>query len=58
MKKLILFIIVLLPIYFVYSYNNFKNAILTPKEQILEIKKWDSYYSLAWAKFKLSKSLS
>jgi hypothetical protein len=39
MKKLILLIVILLPIYFIYSYNSFKNAILTPKEQILEIKK-------------------
>jgi hypothetical protein len=39
MKKLILLIIILVPIYFVYSYNSFKNTILTPKEQVLEIKK-------------------
>ncbi len=52
MKKLILLIIVLLPIYFVYSYNNFTNTILTKDEQILEIKKWENYYSLA-SKFDL-----
>ncbi|MFA5917008.1 MAG: endolytic transglycosylase MltG [Candidatus Gracilibacteria bacterium] len=53
MKKLILLIIILVPIYFVYSYNSFKNTILTPKEQVLEIKKGDSYYSLA-SKFDLN----
>lgn len=47
MKKLILLIILLIPIYFVYSYNNFTNAILTREEQILEIKKWDTYRSFA-----------
>ena len=36
-----------MPIYFVYSYNSFKNAILTPKEQILEVKKWETYRSFA-----------
>lgn len=47
MKKLILLIILLVPIYFIYSYNSFKNSIITPKEEILEIKKWDTYRSLA-----------
>lgn len=47
MKKLILLIILLVPIYLIYSYNSFKNTILTVEEQTLEIKKWDTYRSLA-----------
>lgn len=47
MKKLILLIILIVPIYFVYSYNSFKSTILTSEEQTLEIKKWDTYRSLA-----------
>ncbi len=47
MKKIIIFIILLTSIYLLYSYSSFTNSILTSKEQILEIKKWDSYYSLA-----------
>lgn len=47
MKKLILLILLIVPIYFLYSYNSFKSAVLTPEEKILEIKKWDTYRSLA-----------
>ncbi|NDK08153.1 endolytic transglycosylase MltG, partial [Candidatus Gracilibacteria bacterium] len=47
MKKLILLIILIVPIYFVYSYNSFKSTILTSEEQTLEIKKGDTYRSLA-----------
>ncbi len=48
MKKLILIIIIaIIPIYLFISYNNFKNSIIFEKQEIIEIKKWETYYSLA-----------
>lgn len=47
MKKVFLLIILIIPTYFFISYQSFKSAIVTSTENIIEIKKWDTYRSLA-----------
>nr|MDD3720444.1 endolytic transglycosylase MltG [Candidatus Gracilibacteria bacterium] len=47
MKKVFLLIILIIPTYFFISYQSFKSAIVTSTENIIEIKKGDTYRSLA-----------
>lgn len=47
MKKLLLFIIFLIPLYFFYSYFSFKNNIITTTDQNISIEKWETYRSIA-----------
>lgn len=53
MKKIVLLIILIIPIYFIFSYNSFKGSVITKEDQVLEIKKWDNYRDLA-SKFGLN----
>ncbi|MDD3302173.1 MAG: endolytic transglycosylase MltG [Candidatus Gracilibacteria bacterium] len=55
MKKLLLLIILIIPGYFLYSYNSFKSTILTKEEQVINIKQGDTYYKIA-DEFNLNKN--
>lgn len=47
MKKLLLLLFLIIPVYFLYNYNSFKSNILTENKQTIEIKKWETYRNLA-----------